>query len=436
MPVARQRRLTDPRACAATLLLAISTLSLPVDAGLGGCEIFPPDNVWNTPIDSLDVDPRSDEYIDAQGSDSPLHPDFGTVYQGAPNGIPYVIVPEDQPMVPIVLTPYGDEADPGPYPIPPDAPVEGGPDSNGDRHVLVLQQGTCKLYEMYRAFPLDNGGWRGFGAIFDLGVNGPLRTDGYTSADAAGLPMLPGLVKLDEVLAALASDGIIHHAFRFTVPNTRDAYLWPARHAASDSTDPNHPPMGLRFRLKAETDIEHYPGTSIAVSPENQVILRTLKKYGMFLADNGSSFYLSGAPDPRWDDDDLHLLSYYRASDFEAVDESLLMVDPDSGEAAQSDADSDGDGVTDGMDDCTLVANADQRDTDDDGIGNLCDADLDQDCVVSFPDLGLMKSVFFGADPDADLNGSGSVGFDDLGLLKQGFFLPPGPSGRPDACDP
>lgn len=322
---------------AAALVTLVSAAWQPAASALGGCEVFPPDNVWNTPIDSLDADPLSNTYIQTEGgSNVPVHPDFGTVYQGAPIGIPYVIVPQNQPLVPIVLYPYPDEADPGPYPVPPNAPVEGGRRSNGDRHVLVLQQGTCKVYEMYRAFPLGNGAaWRGFGAIFELNVNGPLRPDGWTSADAAGLPILPGLVKYSEITAALAGDGIVHHAFRFTVPYTRDEYVWPARHSASDSNDPARPPLGLRWRLKASVDIDTYPGTGISVSPTNKVILRTLKTYGMFIADNGSAWYLSGAPDARWDDDDLHQLTHYRASDFEAVDESVLMIDPDSGQALQ-----------------------------------------------------------------------------------------------------
>jgi hypothetical protein len=337
MVVSRSIRLPEALSCTQALWLLLACLSHPAAAALGGCAVFPPDNIWNTPIDTLDADPRSPDYIATEGGAGvPVHPDFGTVYQGAPIGIPYVIVPADQPLVPIVLTPYGDEADPGPYPVPPNAPVEGGRRSNGDRHVLVLQQGTCNVYEMYRAFPLSGGAaWRGFGAIFDLDVNGPLRTDGYTSADAAGLPILPGLVKYSEVTAALQSDGVIHHALRFTVPYTRDEHVWPARHSASDSSDPNRPPMGLRFRMKASVNIDTYPGTGTPVSPQNKVILRTLKTYGMFVADNGSAWYLSGAPDRRWDDDDLHQFTHYTAGDFEAVDESGLMIDPDSGQAAQ-----------------------------------------------------------------------------------------------------
>ncbi len=303
---------------------------------LGGCPIFPSDNIWNTAVDTLPVDPKSGTYIQTEGgANVSLHPDFGTVWNGAPNGIPYVIAPANQPLVPIVLEPYGSEADPGPYPIPPNAPIEGGPNSSGDRHVLVLQQGTCKLYELFSAFPLAGGAWQGFGAVFDLTKNAPLRPNGWTSADAAGLPIMPGLVKYDEVQAALQGSGIIAHALRFTVPYTRREYVWPARHFASSSTDPNRPPLGLRFRLKASVNIDFYPGTSTPVSPSNKVILRTLKKYGMFLADNGGSFFISGAPDPRWNDSDLNLLKRYRAGDFEAVDSSSLMIDVNSGQARQ-----------------------------------------------------------------------------------------------------
>lgn len=303
---------------------------------LGGCPIFPNDNIWNAAVDTLPVDPKSGTYIQTEGgANVQLHPDFGTVWNGAPNGIPFVVVPASQALVPIVLEPYGGEADPGPYPIPPNAPIEGGANSSGDRHVLVLQQGTCKLYELFSAFPLAGGAWQGFGAVFDLTKNAPLRPNGWTSADAAGLPMMPGLVKYDEVQAAVQGSGVVTHALRFTVPYTRREYVWPARHFASSSTDPNRPPMGLRFRLKASVNIDFYPGTSTPVSPSNKVILRTLKKYGMFLADNGGSFFISGAPDPRWNDDDLNLLKRYRAGDFEAVDSSSLMVDVNSGQARQ-----------------------------------------------------------------------------------------------------
>lgn len=226
-----------------------------------------------------------------------------------------------QPRVAVTFD-YADESDPGPYSIPTDAPIEGGTDSDGDRHVLVVDRDQCVLYEMYYAWPASDGSWHaGSGAVFDLRAHA-LRPAGWTSADAAGLPILPGLVRYEEV-----ASGAIHHALRFTAPYTRRAYLWPARHYTSSSTDPNRPPMGQRFRLKADFDISSF-------SPTNQVILTTLKTYGMFLADNGSPWFLSGVPDERWDNDDLRQLQErVHGADFEAVDESSLMIDPDSGQA-------------------------------------------------------------------------------------------------------
>ena len=316
-------------ALAATVALAQTAGSLP---SLAGCAIFPADNIWNTRIDTLPVDPQSDAYIQSEGSASPLHPDFGTVYNGEPNGQPFVVVPANQPMVPVVFTAYGSESDPGPYPIPPDAPVQGGTNGTGDRHLIVLQSGTCQLYEMFLAYEQSDGSWQAAsGAMFDLTNDGPLRPAGWTSADAAGLPTLPALVRYDEVQQALASDGVLHHALRFDLPNTRAQYVWPARHFASSSTSPAFPPMGQRFRLKASVNVDVYPGTNTPVSPTNKVILKTLQQYGMFVADNGASFFVSGAPDPRWNDSDLHSLLNYLASDFEAVDESSLQADPNSG---------------------------------------------------------------------------------------------------------
>jgi hypothetical protein len=292
---------------------------------LAGCPVLPADNVWNTPIDNLPLDPRSSYYIRAIGADKGVHPDFGSgLWEGAPIGIPYNVVPGNQPKVDITFD-YADESDPGPYPIPPDAEIEGGEISSGDRHVLVLDSGNCILYETWSTYPQQDGSWvAGSGAVFDLRSN-DLRTDDWTSADAAGLPILPGLVRYDEV-----TEGEILHAIRFTAPSTRRAYVWPARHYASSLTGLNYPPMGQRFRLKADFDVTGF-------SPEVQVILRALKKYGMILADNGSSWFISGAPDPRWDND--HLVTELRevkGSDFEAVDESYLMVDPASGQAKQT----------------------------------------------------------------------------------------------------
>ena len=270
--------------------------------------LFPADNPWNQDVSTLPVSPNSAAYIASIGSDIGLHPDFGTVWDGAPNGIPYVLVHGDQPKVPITFY-YGDESDPGPYPIPPDAPIEGGPNSDGDRHVLTLDVDNRILYEVFDAhYDAATGSWSaGSGAVWYLDSDA-LRPDGWTSADAAGLPILPGLVRYDEV-----ASGEITHALRFTVPRTQRAYIYPATHYASDSTDPSLPPMGLRLRLKAAVDISGFPA-------EDQVILRALKRYGMIVADNGSAFYISGAPDQRWDDDALHLLGDVKGSDFEVVD--------------------------------------------------------------------------------------------------------------------
>jgi hypothetical protein len=287
---------------------------------LGGCPVFPADHIWNRRIDTLPVDPNSSVYVNNIGATAGLHADFGSgLWDGGPIGIPLVRVAGTQAFVPIVFIWYGDESDPGPYPVPPDAPIEGGSGSTGDRHVLVLDTGSCILYELYYAWPQSDGSWQaGCGAVFDL-TSTAMRPAGWTSADAAGFAIMPGLVRYDEVVS-----GAVNHALRFTVPRTRNAYIWPARHEASSSTDPTRPPMGQRFRLKASFDIS-------AFSASNQVILAALKTYGMFIADNGSAWYLNGAPDERWDNDDLHnLQTRIHGTDFEAVDESALMLDPNS----------------------------------------------------------------------------------------------------------
>jgi hypothetical protein len=308
-------------AVALILLVCATVVQGGAPPTVGGCAVFPADSVWNMPVDTLPLDANSDTYVDTIGRTDYVHPDFGTVWDGAPNGIPYVIVPGTQPKVTIEWTHYGPESDPGPYPVPTAAPIQGGnsPENHGDRHVLVVDSGACVLYELYRAFPQADGHWQAdSGAKYALGSNA-LRPAGWTSADAAGLPILPGLVRYDEVAA-----GEIDHAIRLTVPRTRNTYLWPARHYASSLTDPKYPPMGQRFRLKATKDISSFPADA-------QVILRALKKYGMIIADNGSQWYITGAPDSRWSDDNLHLLQQIHGSDFEAVDESGRMVDPNSG---------------------------------------------------------------------------------------------------------
>lgn len=276
---------------------------LGVGADLGGRRVFPADNPWNRDISKDPVDPNSDRLVASIGADTGLHPDFGTKY-----GIPYVVVPGTQARVPVKFE-YADESDPGPYPIPADAPIEGGPDAKGDRHILVIDRDNWRLYELFSAYPED-GGKRfraGSGAIFDLNSN-RLRPDGWTSADAAGLPVFPGLVRYDEVVGRK----VVEHAVRFTCRKTRRQYVPPATHFASRSNDANLPPMGMRVRLKADYDISRFP-------PSAQTILAALKKYGMILADNGSDWFVTGAPDTRWNDEELNTLKRVKGRDFEVV---------------------------------------------------------------------------------------------------------------------
>jgi hypothetical protein len=290
----------------------------------GGCPLFPGNNIWNRDISTLPVHRNSANFINSIGITGHVHADFGAgLYGGGPIGIPYVVVPGSQPKVPVSFT-YDSESDPGPYPIPTNAPIEGGSQSGGDRHVIVVNSGTCNLYEMFSSYPQQNGSWKaGSGAVWNLNSNA-LRPGTWTSADAAGLPILPGLARYDEV-----ASGLITHALRFTVNNSQKAFLWPARHYASSSIDPNLPPMGLRLRLKASFKISSF-------SPQNRVILTALKHYGMIVADNGSSWFISGAPDNRWNNNDLHSLGSLAGSDFEAVDESSLQVSANSGQAGSS----------------------------------------------------------------------------------------------------
>ncbi len=272
---------------------------------LAGVRIFPADNAWNTRVDSRAVDPNSAALIASISGN--LRPDFGANWDGGPFGIPYVVVPGSQPKVPVSFD-YAEESDPGPYPIPRNVPIEGGANATGDRHVIVIDKDNRKLYELFAAHPVNGGAsWKaGSGAVFDLNSNGT-RPAGWTSADAAGLPILPGLAKYDEV-----ASGRITHALRFTVANTRRAYVAPARHYASTRTATNLPPMGTRVRLKASFDISGYPAQA-------RVVLQALKTYGMILADNGSNWFVSGAPDARWNDDDLGTLKKVPGSAFEVV---------------------------------------------------------------------------------------------------------------------
>jgi hypothetical protein len=271
---------------------------------VGGCQMFPADNPWNADISQMPVDPNSATYIASinESGNGFLHADFGG---GGAYGIPFIVVPQSQPLVNINFTAYGDESDPGPYPIPLNAPVEGGPSSTGDRHVLALQQGSCKLYELFSAYPQSNRWDAASGAVFDLSSNA-LRPDTWTSADAAGLPILAGLVRYDEVAA-----GEIHHAVRFTVGTVRRAWVHPATHYGT-STSTARPPYGAKLRLKASYDTSRFTGQA-------RVILEALKKYGMIVADQGTSWYITGAADPRWDDNDLDQLKTVPGTAFEVV---------------------------------------------------------------------------------------------------------------------
>ncbi len=286
------------------------------------CPNMPADNYWHADVTGLPRHARSAGYITTIGSTGRLKADFGSgLWAGGPIGIPYVKIPPTQPFVPITFD-YDDESDPGPYPIPADAPIEGGPASTGDRHILVIDQQHCRLYETWSTYPNGDGSWRaGSGAVFELRSNA-MRPAGWTSADAAGLPVYPGLVRYDEVAA-----GVVDHAIRITVPRTQRSYVWPARHQAGATTDLNTPPMGTWLRLKPTVDPD-------AFGPQVRPIIVALQTHGAIVADNGSAWYLSGAPDERWDNDALRTLNQIRGSDFEVVDASTLIVHPDSGQVA------------------------------------------------------------------------------------------------------
>jgi hypothetical protein len=291
----------------------------PTGTGAGACPIFPGDNIWHADVSTLPVLSSSAAYVASIGLTAKVHPDFGT----GTIGIPITTVPAGQPGVTVGFD-YADESDPGPYPVPRNASIEGGPTSDGDRHIILYDSTRCRSYELYDAHPNSDGSWHaGSGAIFDLRGN-TLRPRGWTSADAAGLPILAGLVRYDEVAA-----GRIDHAIRVTAPHTRDAYVWPARHRASSSSSASLPPMGLRLRLKSTVDISRLPAQA-------RVVAQAMKTYGVILADNGSPWYLSGAPDDRWSNDALHQLGDLTGVDFEAVDVSSLMISPDSAQCASS----------------------------------------------------------------------------------------------------
>ncbi|MEA2493169.1 MAG: hypothetical protein QOJ29_1080 [Thermoleophilaceae bacterium] len=302
--------------------IASAVLAVSVSAGIAvghpvtgapGCTILPAKNPWNQRVDKLPLVKNSAAMVRAIGSGGSVHADFGSgLYEGAPIGIPYTTVGSSQKKVKVGFE-YSDESDKGPYPVPASAPIEGGRGSDGDRHVIVVDRDACKLYELYAAYP-QNGGksWKaGSGAIWSLNSN-KLRPAGWTSADAAGLPILPGLARYEDL-----QKGGIDHALRFTANRTRKAYIYPARHFASSLTDKDLPAMGQRLRLKKSFNVNGFPKQARAV-------LTALKTYGMILADNGSSWFISGSPNKGWSNDDLHSLGKVKGSDFEVVDTSKL----------------------------------------------------------------------------------------------------------------
>ena len=294
-------------AFSALVLVAVGAASAARLPGAPQCPVFPATNAWNQRVDSLPVAASSSSIVSSIGATGHLHPDFGSgLWDGASIGIPITVVGTSTPRSAVSFD-YADESDKGPYPIPKGVKIEGG----SDRHAILVDRDACKLYELYALTRTSKGWHAGSGAIWSLTSN-QLRPAGWTSADAAGLPILPGLARYDEVAA-----GRIDHALRFTVSRTRKAYVWPARHAASSLTSASLPPMGLRLRLKAGFNIAGFP-------PQTRIVLQALKEYGMTVADNGSNWYISGAPDSRWSNDDLHTLGQVPGSAFEVVDTSSL----------------------------------------------------------------------------------------------------------------
>ena len=305
------------RSVAAIASLIVVVVAIPAQSrplpGAPKCPIFPKSSHWNKRVDRLPLLANSTAMVNAVGADRRAHADFGSgLYEGRPIGIPFKVVKRSQKRVPVTFD-YADESDRGGYPIPPNVPIEGGPTSDGDRHVIVVDRSRCRLYELFAAYPRNGGAsWHaGSGATWNLRRN-RMRPAGWTSADAAGLPILPGLARYDEV-----KRGRINHALRITVPRTRRAYIYPARHFASSLTDPNLPAMGQRLRLRASFDISGFPRQS-------RIVLRALKRYGALVADNGSAWFVSGAPSRGWNNDDLSSLGRVRGRDFEVVDSSKL----------------------------------------------------------------------------------------------------------------
>jgi hypothetical protein len=298
--------------CLAAFALGVAAASAGRVTSAPSCPVFPATSPWNQRVDRLPVAPNSARIVGAIGAGDNVHADFGSgLWEGGPIGIPVTVVGKGQARSRVAFE-YAGESDKGPYPIPRNVAVEGGRNADGDRHALIVDRDSCKLYELFALYPTSGGGWRaGSGAIFDLRSN-RLRPAGWTSADAAGLAILPGLARYEDV-----TRGRIDHALRFTVQRTRRAYVWPARHFASSDADPSLPPMGLRFRLKRSYPIGGFPRQA-------RIVLQALKEYGMIVADNGSNWYLSGAPNPKWSNDQLHTLHRVPGSAFEVVDVSSL----------------------------------------------------------------------------------------------------------------
>jgi hypothetical protein len=301
--------------------------------GAPNCPMFPASNIWNTDISRLPVNSRSAAWMRSMDSAGTLlHPDFGPNSGGFPFGIPDNIVTSAHPLVPVKFR-YAPQSDKGPYPFGPDTLIEGGKDAGGDRHAIMVNSGTCTLYELWQARYSASGSTAGSGAIWQLTSN-RLRPAGWTSADAAGLPILPGLLNYSQVKAAVSAGRPITHAIRFTAQSTQSAYLWPARHEAGSGTNPSLPPMGARFRLKVSFDVAGFCAASAPYCADAKAILTEMQHYGLILADNGSNWFVQGSAYPQWPDALISLLKQIPARAFEAVDESCLMVSPNSGRAA------------------------------------------------------------------------------------------------------
>jgi hypothetical protein len=327
-----QQRVTAPARARITARARTAAATGTTVPGAPNCPMFPASNVWNTDISKLPVDPHSAAWLHSMdAAHTFLHPDFGPDPGGYPYGLPYTIVTSAHPAVTVAFT-YASESDRGPYPFGPDTLIEGGPGAGGDRHAIMVNKSTCTLYELWDAHYSPGAPTAGSGAIWRLASNA-LRPAGWTSADAAGLPILPGLLDYRQVRAAARTGVPITHAIRFTAEQTQAAYLWPARHAASSDTSPSVPPMGARFRLTASFSVAGFCASSVPYCQDAKVVLTEMQHYGLILADNGSNWYFQGSAFPQWPDGLISLLKLIPASAFQAVDESCLMVSPGSGRA-------------------------------------------------------------------------------------------------------